>query len=190
MAHIPDAKNQDRKPEATKKKTANDGLESKTTIQLCIQAALLDATAEYIRFCDMQNGITSHGGSASRVDCQALTSLARQDLSTQLFYLIQRLDSHASSSNMGVYSLDTFIVNVLVRKSSKIPLLQTKISAINLSASDKAAIKIPSSLFGIYSDSNVAENCFRREQIRRVLMEIQQELVADCSFTETVCINF
>ena len=190
VAHIPDAKNQDRKPEATKKKTANDGLESKTTIQLCIQAALLDATAEYIRFCDMQNGITSHGGSASRVDCQALTSLARQDLSTQLFYLIQRLDSHASSSNMGVYSLDTFIVNVLVRKSSKIPLLQTKISAINLSASDKAAIKIPSSLFGIYSDSNVAENCFRREQIRRVLMEIQQELVADCSFTETVCINF
>ena len=178
------AQTQEGGAEATKKKAAKKALDPKNTIRTCIKSALLNATTEYIRFCDAQKGITSHGGSVSRMDCQNLNLVANQALSTQLFYLIQRFDSHTSSSKMGTYSLDTFIINVLIRKLSQLPLLQTKMSAINLLASDKSAIKIPQPLFGIYSNSEVAENCFRREQIRRLLIAIQQEFIADCSATK------
>lgn len=187
---ISDAQNQDKETEATKKKTAKKALDPKNTIRAYIKSALLNATAEYIRFCDAQKGITSHGGSESRMDCQNLNLVAKQGLATQLFHLIQRFDSHSSSSKMGTYSLDTFIINVLIRKLSQSPLLQIKMSAINLSASDKSSIKIPQPLFGIYSDSDVAENCFRREQIRRCLIAIQQEFIADCSVTETESMVF
>ena len=187
---ISDVQNQDIQTEENKKKTEKIALDLKNTIQVCIKASLLEATAEYICFCDAQKGIAIHGGSVSRMDCRALNLLAEQELSTQLFHLIQRFESHTSSSKMGTYSLDTFIVNVLIRKLSQTPLLQTKMSATNLSEGDKSAIKIPRPLFGIYSDSDVVENCFRREQIKRVLITIQQEFIADCSVTEMESLVF